>query len=372
MFETKALASYVVKNRWEDIPEDVRHEAKRALINVIGCAIGGSPHLAVTTAIRALSPFSGERTASIVGRPERLDPLHASLMNGISSHVEDYDDTTPKNYSHTSSPVSSALLAYASANRVRGRDFVEAFILGFEAASRVGNVVYPAHYDVGWHMTGTIGVFGAAAGIGKLIGLNEQQMVWALGLAATQSAGLREMFGSMGKAFHPGRSAQNGYAAALLAQAGFTSGERGIEGPRGFAHVLAASRDLSKITTRLGVDFDLRENTYKPFPCGIVNHPTIDGAIQIHNEHRPDPASIVAVRLRVAPLVLDLCNQQNITKGLQGKFSVYHGAAVGLVRGKGGLREYTDEAVNDPAIKRVRELTTATGDPSVTEDQVHV
>ena len=372
MFETKALASYVVKNRWEDIPEDVHHEAKRALINVIGCAIGGSPHPAVTAAIRALSPFSGERTASIVGRPERLDPLHASLMNGISSHVEDYDDTTPKNYSHTSSPVSSALLAYASANRVRGRDFVEAFILGFEAASRAGNVVYPAHYDVGWHMTGTIGVFGAAAGIGKLIGLNEQQMVWALGLAATQSAGLREMFGSMGKAFHPGRSAQNGYAAALLAQAGFTSGEHGIEGPRGFAHVLAATRDLSKITTRLGVDFDLRENTYKPFPCGIVNHPTIDGAIQIHDEHRPDPASIVAVRLRVAPLVLDLCNQQNITKGLQGKFSVYHGAAVGLVRGKGGLREYTDDAVNDPAIKRVRELTTATGDPSVTEDQVHV
>ena len=372
MFETKALASYVVKNRWADIPEDVRHEAKRALINVIGCAIGGSPHPAVTTAIRALSPFSGERTASIVGRPERLDPLHASLMNGISSHVEDYDDTTPKNYSHTSSPVSSALLAYASANRVRGRDFVEAFVLGFEAASRVGNVVYPAHYDVGWHMTGTIGVFGAAAGIGKLIGLNEQQMVWALGLAATQSAGLREMFGSMGKAFHPGRSAQNGYAAALLAQAGFTSGERGIEGPRGFAHVLAATRDLSKITTRLGVDFDLRENTYKPFPCGIVNHPTIDGAIQIHNEHRPDPASIVAVRLRVAPLVLDLCNQQNITKGLQGKFSVYHGAAVGLVRGKGGLREYTDEAVNDPVITRVREAATAVGDPTITEDQAHI
>jgi 2-methylcitrate dehydratase PrpD len=197
-------------------------------------------------------------------------------------------------------------------------------------------------------------------------------MIWALGLAGTQSAGLREMFGSMGKAFHPGRSAQNGYAAALLAQAGFTSGERGIEGPRGFAHVTAATRDLSKIAARLGSEFDLRGNTYKPFPCGIVNHPTIDGAIQIHDAERPDPASIVAVRLRVAPLVLDLCNQQNITKGLQGKFSVYHGAAVGLVRGKGGLREYTDEAVNDPAIKRVRELTTATGDPSITEDQAHI
>jgi 2-methylcitrate dehydratase PrpD len=372
MSENKSLASYVVANRWADIPDDIRHEAKRALINYVGCAIGGSPHPAMDLAIRALGPFSGERIASVLGRPERLDPLHASLMNGISSHVEDYDDTTPKNYSHTTSPVASALFAYASANPVRGREFVEAFVLGFESASRVGNTVYPSHYDVGWHMTGTIGVFGAAAAIGKLMALDVQQMVWALGLAATQSAGLREMFGSMGKAFHPGRSAQNGYAAALLAKAGFTAGERGIEGPRGFAHVMAASRDLTKITTRLGVDFDLRENTYKPFPCGIVNHPTIDGAIQIHDEHHPDPASIVAVRLRVAPLVLDLCNQQNITRGLQGKFSVYHGAAVGLVRGKGGLREYTDEAVNDPQVKRVREAATAVGDPTITEDQAHI
>jgi len=372
MSETRTLANYIVSARFADIPDDVRHEAKRSILNVLGCAIGGSPHPAVDLAIRALGPFSGERTAAVIGRAERLDPLHASLMNGISSHVEDYDDTTPKNYSHTSSPVSSALFAYASANHVRGREFLEAFVLGFEAASRVGNVVYPAHYDVGWHMTGTIGVFGAAAAVGKLMGLSAQEMVWALGLAATQSAGLREMFGSMGKAFHPGRSAQNGYSAALLARAGFTSGERGIEGPRGFAHVLAASRDLSKITTRLGVDFDLRENTYKPFPCGIVNHPTIDGAIQIHHEHHPDPSSIVAVRLRVAPLVLDLCNQQNITRGLQGKFSVYHGAAVGLVRGKGGLREYTDDAVNDPQIKRVRESAAAVGDPAITEDQAHI
>jgi 2-methylcitrate dehydratase PrpD len=197
-------------------------------------------------------------------------------------------------------------------------------------------------------------------------------MIWATGLAATQAAGIREMFGSMAKAFHPGRSAQNGYAAALLAQAGFTAGEHGLEGPRGFATVQAASYDLSKMTAGLDVDYELRDNTYKPFPCGIVNHPTIDGAIQIHHEHHPDPGSIAAVRLRVAPLVLDLCNQTNITKGLQGKFSVYHGAAVGLVRGKAGIQEYTDAAVNDPAVKRERERATATGDSSVTEDQARI
>jgi 2-methylcitrate dehydratase PrpD len=372
MLETQTLASYIVTSRIESVPNDVRHEARRAILNYVGCALGGSVDTAVDRAIQALGPFSGKPTASILGRTERMDPLHASLMNGISSHVYDFDDTTPKNYIHPTSPVASALFAYASANRVSGRDFMEAFILGFEAESRVGNAVYPAHYDVGWHITGTAGVFGAAAAIGKLLDLEGHEMICALGLAATQAAGLREMFGSMAKAFHPGRAAQNGYAAALLAQAGFTAGEHGLEGARGFAAVQAAHYDLSKITARLGEDFDLRANTYKPFPCGIVNHPTIDGCIQIHDEHRPEPREIAAVRLRVAPLVMDLCNQRNITKGLQGKFSVYHGAALGLVRGKAGIQDYTDEAVNDPQIKRVRELVSAQGDPSITEDQAHI
>lgn len=372
MSVTRTLASYLVESTPADIPEDVRHEARRALFNFIGCALGGATHPAVDAALRALGPFSGPPTARVLGRGERLDPLHASLLNGIASHVLDYDDTMPKNYGHHSSPVASALFAYASASRVSGSDLLEAFVLGFEAGSRVANAVYPAHYDAGWHMTGTAGVFGAAAAIGKLLRLDEQRMIWALGLAATQAAGLREMFGSMAKSFHPGRAAQNGYAAALLAQAGFTAGEQALEGPRGFAAVLAAKSDLSRITTRLGVDFELRENTYKPFPCGIVIHPTIDGCIRIHDEHHPDPAAITRVSLRVAPLVLDLCNQKDITRGLQGKFSVYHGAAVGLVRGRAGLGEFTDEAVNDPAVKHVRERIVATADPSVTEDQAAV
>jgi 2-methylcitrate dehydratase PrpD len=372
MSETATLASWVASHRIETVPEDVRHEARRAIVNYLGCALGGSHDEAVDIAIRTLGPFSGPATAGILGRAERLDPLHASLMNGISSHVYDFDDTTPKNYMHPTSPLASALFAYASVNRVNGHDFMQAFIAGFEAEMRIGNAVYPAHYDVGWHITGTAGIFGAAVAIGKLLGLSQQQMIWTIGLAATQAAGIREMFGSMAKSFHPGRAAQNGYAAALLAQAGFTAGEHGLEGARGFAAVQAAAYDLSKITAGLDADYELRANTYKPFPCGIVNHPTIDGAIQIHQEHHPAPESIAAVRLRVAPLVLDLCNQTNITKGLQGKFSVYHGAAVGLVRGKAGIREYTDEAVNEPAIKHVRECATAVGDPSVTEDQAHI
>jgi len=369
---TKELASWIVANRPEQIPANVRYEARRAILNYVGCALGGSREPAVDIALTALAPYFGKPIAGVLGRTERMDPLHASLINGISSHVLDFDDTTPSNYIHPTSPVASALFAYASATPVTGADLMHAFVLGFEAESRVGNAVYPAHYDAGWHITGTAGVFGAGVAIAKLLRLPLQEMIWAIGLSATQAAGLREMFGSMGKGFHPGRAAQNGYAAALLAQAGFTGGEFGIEGPRGFAHVTAATRDLSKVTEKLGSEFNLLVNTYKPFPCGIVIHPTIDACIQIHRERKLSPRDIVAVELRVAPLVLDLCNKQQISVGLEGKFSVFHAAAIGLVRGKAGIAEFTDETVNDPEVKRVRELARATSDPGIGEDQATV
>src|SRR5215510_14441716 len=246
--ETKTLASYIVSSRLQDIPAEVLHEVKRAVLNFVGCAIAGSREPAVEIAIQALRPFSGETTAGLLARSERFDPLYASVINGITGHVFEYDDTTPMNYIHPTPPVASALFAYASANSTNGRDFLHAFIMGFEAESRVGNAVYPAHYNAGWHITATAGVFGAAAAIGKLIRLSTQEMIWALGLAATQASGLREMFGSMAKSFHAGHAARNGYLSAVMAKAGFTAGEYGIEGPRGFAAVQASEYDLSKIT----------------------------------------------------------------------------------------------------------------------------
>jgi len=372
MFETKTLASYIVSSKLDKIPDDVIHEAKRAVLNWVGCAVGGSGEPAVDTAIRALLPFSGKPEAGVLARPERFDPLYASVINGISGHVYEYDDTTPMNYIHPTPPVASALFAYASANATTGREFVHAFLMGFEAESRVGNAVYPAHYNAGWHITATAGVFGAAAAVGKLLVLSTQEMIWAMGLAATQASGLREMFGSMAKSFHAGHAARNGYLSAVLAKAGFTAGEHAIEGARGFAAVLASEYDLSKIATGLGEDFQIRYNTYKPYPCGIVVQPTIDGCIDLHRDHHPAPDSIKAVRVRVAPLVLDLCNKRDIRRGLDSKYSIYHSAAVGLVRGKAGLQEYTDDAANDPLIKRVRERVSAVADPSITEDQSRI
>ena len=373
MDTTKQLASYLTSARLADVPSEVRHEAHRALLNIVGCSLGGAREPAVDIAIRALGPYAGKPEARVLGRAERFDPLFASLLNGLSSHVHDYDDTTPSNYIHPSSPVASALFAYASVNPVKGADFLHAFILGVETVTRIGNATYPAHYEAGWHSTGSVGVFGAAVAIGRLLGLSPQNMTWAVGLAATQAAWLREMFGSMVKAFHPGRSAQSGYMAALLAREGFTSGEYPLEAPRGFAAVTAGKYDLSKVTGRLGSEFTFLGNTYKPFPCGIVTHPTIDACIQIARGRPIKARDIAAVRLRVAPLVIDLCNKKQISKGLEGKFSVFHAAAIGLVRGKAGLREFTDETVNDPDVKLVREQrVTATPDPTVAEEAVRV
>jgi 2-methylcitrate dehydratase PrpD len=372
MSVTETLAAYVVDSELAAIPRDVQSEATRALVNYLGCALGGSIEPALDVAVKTLAPFSGEANACVLGRAERFDALHAALLNGIGSHVHEYDDTLPKNYIHPSVPVASALFAYASANPVSGRDFVHAFILGFEVESRIGNAVYPAHYQAGWHITSTTGVFGAAAAVGKLLGLKPKQMVWAFGLAATQAAGIREMFGSMAKSFQPGRAAQNGYTAALLGRADFSAGERALEGPRGFAAVTAAEYDLDKVTGKLGEEFDLRANAYKPYACGLVVHPAIDGCSQLYREFHPTPESIAAVRVRVAPLVLDLCNKSNLTRALESKYSIYHAAAIGLVRGKGGIKEFTEEAIRDPALQHVRSVTTAVADPTITEDQVHV
>jgi 2-methylcitrate dehydratase PrpD len=367
---TATLARYVVASKGSDIPESVRREAARSILNWVGCALGGSHHETVDCAVAALSELSGPRDASILGRRERLDVLNASLLNGISSHVLDFDDTHLATIIHPAGPVAPALLALAERRPMAGADFVHAFVLGVEVECRVGMAVYPSHYDRGYHITGTAGVFGAAAATGKILGLDETRMRWALGIAATQSAGLREMFGTMCKAFHPGRAAQNGLTAALLASKGFTSSERSLEAPRGFANVLSDEHDFRKITEGLGESFEVTRNTYKPFPCGIVIHPTLDACIQLREEHGLRTSEIERVELRVHPLVLELTGKKTPRTGLEGKFSVYHSAAVALVRGRAGEKEYGDDAVNDPEVVALRERVTATPDETLGEDAV--
>ncbi len=369
---TKILAQFVVDSRYADIPEKVRHEAKRSVLNWLGCAVGASRHEGIDIALAALSAFSGPAQASVLGRGERLDIMHAALLNGISSHMFDFDDTHLKTVIHPSGPVASALLALAEYRPMSGADFLHAFVLGVEVECRIGNAVYPSHYDVGWHITGTAGVFGAAAAVGRVLGLNVQQMTWAFGIAATQSSGLREMFGTMCKPFHPGRAAQNGMTAAFLASKNFTSSERGIEAPRGFANVLATARNYDEITENLGKTWEVALNTYKPFACGIVIHPIIDGCVQLRNEHKLKAGDIESIALKVHPLVLELTGKKTPQVGLEGKFSVFHSAAVAIIHGEGGEDVYSDACVRDPQVITLRDKVSAAVDMSVHEDAAYI
>jgi 2-methylcitrate dehydratase PrpD len=369
---TKTLSRYLVNAKAGDVPEAVRKEAVRSFFNWLGCAVGGSVHETVDRALSALRPFAGPQQATLLGRGERIDILNAALLNGISSHVFDFDDTHLKTIIHPAGPVASAILALSEYRKVSGADFLHAFVLGVEVECRIGNAVYPAHYDIGWHITGTAGVFGAAAAVGKILGLDEQKMTWALGIAGTQSSGFREMFGTMCKSFHPGRAAQNGLSAALLAQKGFTSSDRVLEAPRGFAHVMSTERDFGEIVDGLGERFEIALNTYKPFACGIVIHPAIDGCIQLRNEHGLKAGDIEKIELDVHPLVLELTGKKTPQRGLEGKFSVYHSAAVAVIHGAAGEEEYSDASVRDPDVVSLRDRVTATANPDIREDEVVV
>ena len=296
---------------------------------------------------------------TILGRRERMDAASAALVNGVSSHVFDYDDTHPTTLIHPSGPVVSAALALAERHGATGRALVDAVVLGVDVACRVGLLVCPEHYDRGWHITGSAGVIGAAAAAARLLGLDAQQATMALGLAASQPIGLREQFGSMTKPFHPGAAARAGILSALLARRGFTASATALEGKRGFARVLSDGQHWDAALAGLGERFEIIANTFKPYACGLVIHPCIDACLTLRTRHRLKPADIASVDLRVHPLVLELTGKTKPRTGLDGKFSVYHACAAALVRGAAGTAEFQQAVVEQPDVVALRERVTA-------------
>ena len=367
---TRTLAHYLVTATYDDLPAKVRKEGARTLLNWVGVAIGGSRHQTVGIAVSALAPFSGPAQASLLGRRERFDIMNAAFINGVSSHIFDFDDTHLQTIIHPAGPVASAILALSEMQPVSGKDFLNALVLGVETECRIGRAVYPNHYDVGWHITGTAGVFGSAAAVGKLLNLNQQQMAWAIGLAASQPVGLRESFGSMNKSFNPGRAAYNGIFAALLASKDFTSSDHMIEAKRGWANTISTKQDYGQILEGLGSRYEALLNTYKPFACGIVMHPAIDAAIQLRNENQLTANQVERIELKVHPLVLELTGKKAPQNGLEGKFSIYHAVAVAVVEGKGGEKQFTDRAVNDPTVVALRSKVLPVVTPGIDPAQV--
>ncbi len=372
MNETRALARFVAQSRWRDVPPAIRHEGKRALLNWLGCAIGGCRDETVERALEAITPFAGPRNVTLLGRTEKLDALSAAMINALASNILDFDDTHMKTVIHPTVPVAAAVLALAGHRRTTGAQLLHAFILGVEAECRIGNAVSPGHYAAGWHITSTCGVIGAAAAAGKLLGLSAQRMTWALGIAATQASGLTAMMGSMSKSYNMGHAAHSGLAAALLAERDFTSSEQALEAPRGFAAVLGRDANPGEITDRLGETWELSWNAYKPYPCGIVLHAAIDGCLHLRAARALSPSDIRRIEIRMHPLALELAGNPAPATSLEGKLSVHHAAAIALIRGRAGVAEFSDACVLDPAVIELRQKVVATGDAALDPAEAHV
>ena len=368
---TAILARFVAQHPTRGWSDAVEHEAHRTFYNWLGCAIGAAQHEAADAAVAAVQLLQPAAQASVLGRSERVDMASAALVNGITSHTFDFDDTHLKTIIHPAGPVASAVLALAEQRGSSGRDVLDALVLGIDVACRIGNVMYPDHYDRGWHITGSTGMLGAAAGCARLLKLDEQQTTMALGIAASQPVGLREQFGTMTKPFHPGGAARAGLMSALLASQGFTASPRALEAPRGFVQVASDKRAWHEVTDELAQRFEISFNSYKPFACGIVIHPSIDACVQLRDKG-VRPEQVERIELRVHSLVLELTGKKEPKDGLQGKFSVYHGCAVGLMFGRAAEEEFSDAVVTHPDVVALRNRVQATVDDSIDEAAVHV
>jgi 2-methylcitrate dehydratase PrpD len=364
---TGILADFVAKHPSRGWDAGVEREAHRTVLNWVGCAIGASDHPTVRAALAAVQELAPSAQASILGRRERVDMGSAALLNGITSHTFDYDDTHLRTIIHPAGPVASAALALAEHRGATGRQLIDAVVLGIDVSCRVGNMIYPDHYDRGWHITGSTGMLGAAAACSRLLALDPARTVKALGIAASQPIGVREQFGSMTKSFHVGGAARAGLMAALMAQHGFTSSVRALEAPRGLAQTFSTKCDWSQITDELGQRFEISFNTYKPFACGIVIHPAIDGCVQLRKAHGLRAAEIENVDLRVHPLVIELTGKKTPRTGLEAKFSVYHACAAGILFGQAGESEFSDVIVVRDDVIALRDRVRASADDGIDE-----
>lgn len=351
----------------EPLPDDVARAARRTLLNALGNAIGAAHDPSVDLLMEHAGEHGGDPRVDVPGRPERTDALNAALIIGQAAHVNDFDDTHLQTVIHPGAATLGALLAAGVTHNVTGEQALHAFALGCEVQLRVGVAMSPSHYDAGWHITGTCGVIGAAVTAGLVAGLDAKQLANAIAIAASQTVGLRDAFGTMTKAFHAGKAAANGVLAADLAANGFTASDSALEHHQGLLRVLADDVDTQALTRAWGEDWELLRNTFKPYPCGIVAHPLIDGAVAICHDEGP-LTGIDQVVVRCNPLVPELMGNAHPTDGLEARFSAAHGVAVGLIDGAAGLAQYTDERVRAVDVTELRAKVRLVTDDTIARD----
>ena len=343
--ETRTLLDFVSHTPADEVPADVLHESMRCLLDHLGLAIAGASEPASTIARKQCLLLGGEPKATVLGTPDRLRITDAALVNGISCHALDFDDTHVPTILHPTTPLYAAGTALAQWRGSRGIDLLAAHALGYELATRASNALYPEHYDAGWHMTGTTGALASATVAIRLLGLEGVTATHCLSIAATQAAGHREQFGTMTKPFHAGHAAQAGVWAGLLAAGGFTGAPDPLQGRRGMFAVMSSASTAADLVDGLGERWQIFDNGVKPYACGVVIHPAIDAVRDLAVRKGLTAERIDKIRLHVHPLVRELTGKTDPRTGLEGKFSVTFACAIALLDGRAGEAEFSDTAV---------------------------
>lgn len=335
------------------LPVDVMDAAERSLTDWLGTALRGAAEPLAAAIGAVIDAAGGAPQATVVGRGRRTSALFAALANGAQSHALDFNDTHLPSIVHGAAPVAPVVLALGECRHRPGAEALAAFVAGFEVETRIGRALGRRLTDRGWHVTGVLGHFGAAAAAGRLLGLDRARLAHALGIAGTQAAGLTQSFGTMSKPLHPGKAAMNGLLAALLAREGFTGPTAILDGPGSLPDTLLGIADVGRAVEDLGKRFEILDNSTKLYAACHLTHATVDAARAIRTGSAPDAGAIEAVHCRVHPLVLRVADHRAPRTGLEAKFSVAFCAALGLVRGEAGETEFADEALGHPEVARV-------------------
>ena len=354
---TRTLASKSAALEFDAIPAEAHELARQCVLDYYGVGLAGAGDELVRLLLDELAEAGGAPQASVIGHPARLPALSAALVNGAASHALDYDDVNMAMPGHPSVAILPAVLALAELTCSSGCEVITAFIAGYETACRIGAALQPGHYNLGFHSTGTVGTFGAAAACARLLGLDGEATAVALGIAGTQAAGLKSQFGTMCKPFHAGKAAQNGLLAARLAARGFSSRADIIECVQGFAltHGPNFSPEAALATPQAGLH--LFANLFKYHAACYLTHAPIECARRLGEEHELRPEAIADITLRLDASCERVCNIPAPVDGLQSKFSLRQTVAMALTGiDTASLGAYSAENARDPTLVRVREL----------------
>ena len=326
---TLELVEHTQRITADELPSDVRELARQCVLDWIAVALGGSgDHLTRILLDEAISE-GGKPTATVVGHAARVTASQAALVNGASSHVLDYDDVNLSLNGHPSAAILPALLALAETRGAGGNELVKAFVAGYELACRAGLLVAPGHYARGYHATCTVGSLGAAAACARLLKLDAERAAHAIGIAATQAAGLKAMFGTECKPFHAGLAAHNGLRAARLAAAGMIARPDALECRQGFAATMSPDFNPEAALAH-PVRFYLRDNLFKYHASCYGTHASIECVRQLRETNAVQPQDIARVNLRVEQGSDAVCNIPNPRTALEAKFSLRFMAAAAL------------------------------------------